>query len=99
MNTPTTQYTPKAIAGQSFLGYTKISKAQVAKLYATGQRFSGFIVGNKVASFHFFGGWHLACTLSEEATESLESFNKSVNEFCFYLDAELGSGPAFYLKK
>ncbi len=95
----TTAYAPKPIRGQSFQGYTKVSLAQIRKLYASGQAFKGFIVGNKVAAFHFFGGWHLACTLSDEATATFESFETVLNSFHFYLDPELGTRAAFYLKK
>lgn len=92
----TTTYTPKPIAGQTVKGYTKVNIAQIRKLYASGQTFNGFMVGNKVSSFHFFGGWTLACTVHPE---TIEEFERQHNEFCFYMDPELGSGAAFYLKK
>jgi len=38
----------------------KLSIAQVRALFKKGEKFKGFIVGNKVNSFHFFGGWHLS---------------------------------------
>ena len=60
-----------------------------------GNPFKGFIVGNKVNTFHFFGGWHLACRLEKETLEEMQS---SLNEFSFYLDPELGSHPAIFLK-
>ncbi len=89
-------YTPKPSRGQTFPGYIKITAAQVKKLFETGQTFEGFIVGNKVSAAHFFKGWHLACTLS---SPTAEEFQSSLNSFLYYLDSELGTCAAIYLKK
>lgn len=89
-------YTPKAIRGQTYPGHIKVSKSQVKKLFDAGKVFNGFLVGNKVNSFHFFNGWHLACQV--KAT-NLNEFNQTFNSFNFYLEPELGSGVSIYLKK
>ena len=89
-----TLYSPKAIRGQSIRGYTKVSRKQVEKLFKTDRNFDGFIVGNKVSSFYFFGGWHLAC---EFIADSQKDFNNKVNSFLFYLDKELGNNIAIYI--
>lgn len=89
-------YVPKAIRGQRVKGYTKVSLAQVKRLFADKQSFNGFIVGNKVAAFHFFGGWHLACRIT---CATLADFMTHLNSFHFYLDPELGTNAAIYLKK
>lgn len=89
-------YFPKAIKGQNFRGYIKISKAQAIKFIEASGKFEGFIVGNKVNTFHFFEGWHLAARF--EATNAQE-FNEHLNSFLFYLNAELGNRAAIYLKK
>ncbi len=92
----TLPYKPKAIRGQTYPGYIKVSIAQVRKLFEGGQTFDGFIVGNKVASFHFFHGWHLACAFQ---SGTWRDFETSIDAFTFYLDAELGNRAAIYLKK
>lgn len=89
-------YVPKPIRGQRVKGYTKVSVAQVKRLFTDGQTFSGFIVGNKVASYHFFNGWGLACRIQ---SNTLADFTTSLNSFHFYLDSELGTRAAIYLKK
>ncbi len=91
-------YTPKASRGLSFPGHIRINRRQLARLYASrpGFLFSGFIVGNNVNTFHFFGGWHLACTLEKKTAEEME---QSLNSFAFYLDPELGNRPAVFLSR
>lgn len=93
----TTQYVPKAIRGQAFPGHTKVSKAQVKRLFANGQTFKGFIVGNKVRSFHFFGGWHLAFSVEKE---TWEAFEQMLNQWSWYnANPETGNTPAIFLKR
>ncbi len=88
-------YFPKPIKGLAYAGHVKISHAQVIKYLQLGNKFEGFLVGNKVNSFHFFGGWYLACRVT---SDNLDEFNKSFNSFNFYLEPELGNRPAIYLK-
>ena len=71
----------------------KITITQVRALFKRGEKFKGFIVGNKVNSFHFFGGWHLA---SEVRADTLEEFIKYKNAFEYYLEPELGNRAAIY---
>lgn len=88
---------PKTIKGVQFKGHIRISKSQLAKLFLNPLfRFNGFIVGNKVNSFHFFGGWHLACKLSGKTSEEMK---ESINGFLFYLDSELGNNAAIFLDR
>lgn len=89
-------YFPRPISGQTFPGYVKINKLQVKKFLEHGGKFTGFIVGNKVNSFHFFGGWTLAYSIE---CKTMEEFERSLNSFLFYLDPELGDRAAIYLKK
>ena len=88
-------YIPKQIRGQRYKGYIKLSISQVERLFRDGQHFNGFIVGNKVNTHHFFGGWHLACTIEHE---TWDEFKASINSFLFYLDSELGNNAAIYRK-
>lgn len=74
----------------------KLSIAQVRALFKKGEKFKGFIVGNKVNSFHFFGGWHLA---SKVRADTLEEFINHKNAFEFYLEPELGNRAAIYSTK
>lgn len=89
-------YTPKPIRGQSYAGYTKVSVAQVKKLFATNQSFVGFIVGNKVHSFHFFGGWGLAFPIKKQ---SFQEFEDTLQRWAWYnANSETGNTPAIFLK-
>lgn len=91
------KYTPKAVRGISYPGFTRINKTQLARLFADDPnfRFSGFLVGNNVNASHFFRGWHLACTLEDKTHEEMK---ESLNSFAHYLDAELGSAAAIFLE-
>lgn len=91
------KYTPKAVRGISYPGFTRINKTQLARLFADDPafRFSGFIVGNNVNTFHFFNGWYLACTLGNKTQEEMKD---SLTQFQWYLDAELGNAAAIFLK-
>jgi hypothetical protein len=92
-----TSYIPKPIRGQVVKGHIKVSKSQVKRWFQAGQTFSGFIVGNKVNSFHFFGGWHLAFQL-EKSTWT--EFERTLNEWAWYnANSETGNIPAIYLKR
>ena len=89
-------YVPRPVRGVSYPGYIRINRAQLKKLFSQeGFLFSGFLVGNKVNSFHFFKGWSLACALEGKNKEEMES---ALNSFCFYLEPELGSAAAIFLK-
>jgi len=59
-------------------------------------------VGNKVNSYHFFGGWGLASEKSKpiepEAYPGETSFETILNRAQFYLEPELGSRIAFYVR-
>ena len=87
-------YDPRAIRGIKYPGHTKISINQAKRVIAE-RPFVGFIVGNKVAPSHFFGGWRLACPIR---SATLEDFTRQYNSFKFYLDPELGNRVSIYLK-
>lgn len=89
-------YIPKPIRGQKYDGYIKVSLSQVRTIFKHKQVFNGFLVGNKVNSHHFHNGWHLACDIRKY---NIEEFEQTLNSFLFYLNSELGSGAAIYLKK
>jgi hypothetical protein len=92
-----THYVPKPVRGCSCKGHIRINRRQLARLFQNPDwRFSGFIVGNNVNPFHFFGGWYLACRLENKTSEEM---TKAINSFCFYLDAELGSDAAIFVAK
>ena len=96
MNTKNTTKLPKPARGCSHKGHIRINSRQLAKLFTNPHfRFTGFIVGNKVAPFHYFGGWHLACTLDGKSKEEMQS---AINSFCFYLDPELGNNAAIFVR-
>ena len=90
-------YVPKPIAGQSYTGHTKINSLQLHRcfLHNEGFLFNGFIVGNKVSSWHFFNGWCLAYRI-EEKTES--EMDEIIDGFLWYLDLELGNNVAIFLE-
>jgi hypothetical protein len=91
-----TPYTPKAIRGQKVKGYTKVSTSQVARMFADGQTFDGFIVGNKVASWHFFNGWHLAFPIQKETQAE---FSDCLQQWAWYnANSETGNTPAIYVR-
>lgn len=74
--------------------YMKVNITHVMKIINQTGRFRGFIVGNKVNSYHFFNGWRLAqeCELySENEVYSLRS------NFMHYLNSELGNGAAWFV--
>lgn len=87
---------PKDIRGIRFPGYIKINRTQARKWLESGQAFKGFLVGNKVAPFHFFQGWRLA---AEIEVSDFKEFETHFNNFTYYLDSELGSGVSIYLGK
>ncbi len=92
-----TPYRPRAIRGISYPGHVRISRRQLARLFQEpGFSFSGFIVGNNVNTFHFFGGWHLAHRIENRNAEDME---KTLNGFEFHLDRELGNRAAIFLAK
>lgn len=91
------QYIPTAVRGVSYQGHIRINRSQLAKLFRNPDfTFHGFIVGNKVNTFHFFGGWHLACTLTNKTEQEMK---EALNGFEYYLDAELGSQAAIFLSR
>lgn len=92
----TKTYVPKTLRGVQCPGHIRVNISQLKKWFAQGNSFKGFLVGNNVNSFHFFGGWHLAYTLE---AANLEEFTKQLNSFHFYLDPELGNQAAIFLAK
>lgn len=86
---------PKPIRGQEYPGYTKINITQLEKWIKAGNKFTGFFVGNKVSSNHFFKGWCLACACDDES--SWENMFTRINSFLFYLEPELGNNVAIYI--
>lgn len=91
-----TPYLPKPVRGLAYKGHLRINRAQLKRWFAEGNTFKGFIVGNNVHPFHFFGGWYLACTIE---AETLTEAEEKIRGFEFYLDAELGDQAAIFLKK
>lgn len=90
-------YTPKAVRGIKFPGHIRINRAQLKKLFSQpAWTFSGFIVGNNVSSFHFFGGWHLAHKIEKRNEKDMD---ETINGLLFSLEPELGRDCAIYLKK
>ena len=93
----TAPYTPKPIRGLSYPKHIRISRRQLARLFQNpGFTFSGFIVGNNVNTFHFFGGWHLAHRIENRNAADME---ETLNGFESYLDRELGNRAAIFLAK
>jgi hypothetical protein len=77
-------------------GYVAIDKNLARELY--NKQIEIAVCGNNVNAFHVFGGWHLGYTPSAECM--IEStFDDMLNNFLFYLDAELGRYPVFYTKR
>ena len=79
-------------------GYVAVTRPLAEKLWKEGKNVT--LCGNDVNSFHVFDGWRLGCTVSS----SLEwcyskTFEDVVNNFLFYLEAELGKYPVFYIKQ
>ncbi len=74
--------------------YKKQTITQVRASFKKGVPFNGFLVGNKVNSFHWFGGWRLA---HEVKCDTLETFEEHKNACEFYLEPELGSRIAIYV--
>lgn len=74
--------------------YKKVSISTVRANFRKGIKFRGFLVGNKVNSFHFFGGWYLAARIEKD---TLADFECSYNSFNFYLEPELGNRVAIYV--
>jgi hypothetical protein len=73
----------------------KINKIQAKKLYNQGYKI--ILVGNRVSPHHFFSGWKLAFeTKTDQVLD--QSFESLCNNFYFYLEPELGSGIAFYIR-
>lgn len=72
----------------------KVTISQVRASFKKGVSFNGFLVGNKVNSFHWFNGWYLAHTLK---CDTLAEFEKHKNACEFYLEPELGSRMAIYV--
>ncbi len=91
-------YTPKPARGVSCKGYIRVTRSQLAKVFTSrpGWTFDGFIVGNNVNPFHFFGGWHLACPLTGKTADEMAG---SLSQFEFYLDRELGNRAAIFIRK
>jgi hypothetical protein len=87
---------PKNARGCTVAGFIRINRSTLARLFRSPAfRFTGFIVGNKVAPFHYFAGWHLACTLEGETEQEMQ---KAINGFLFYLDQELGNNCAIFVR-
>ena len=77
------------------LGLTKVTRDSAKSLWDSGQEVC--MVGNKVNSHHFFGGWHLAYC-ADPSGRSASDFNRLANSFGAHLEAELGNRVAFFVK-
>ncbi len=92
--TTKTHYFPAPIRGLTYPGHIRVNRSQLRRYLENENLFRGFIVGSNVNTYHFFGGWRLACKLEcgpDEFFERLQSFE-------WYLDKELGNRAAIYLK-
>jgi hypothetical protein len=78
--------------GAKSLGLIKITRPSAKALWD--RKVPIVIVGNKVAPFHFFGGWRLAMRSSNEHYTCFDSF---ANNFALCLDGELGNQVAFFV--
>lgn len=72
------------------LGLTKIARASAEKVYDAG--LPVVLVGSKINTHHFFGGWNLAIVMWPEEGYT---FSERYNNFGFYLDPELGKPTTF----
>jgi hypothetical protein len=81
---------PLTINGRKFI---KQTIPQVKNEIFRGGKWSGLMVGNKVNSFHFLNGWHLA---NEVELTTLEQLEKTRDAMMVYLEKELGNRIAFY---
>lgn len=73
---------------------TKITKDSANQLLHLG--YGIIMVGNKVAPWHFFGGYHLAHKVEPSILKETD-FDSYVRNFEFYLDPELGDKTAFFV--
>ncbi len=78
-------------------GYVAVTKKLAERLYDEGKLIR--LCGNKVRSWHVFGGWCLGMTACNQAAGSYDyTFNELCENFLSYLDRELGSYIVFYVK-
>lgn len=89
----TTYYTRGSTSAGNAIVYQKRTITQVRKTIKEDGQWTGFIVGNRVHPFHFFGGWGLAYEITFRSLEELED---NVAEMLFFMDTELGNRVAFY---
>lgn len=83
--------------GAASLGLVKVTLASARAAYEAGE--DVLIVGNNVATFHFFGGWRLAHWFhgrNQPKVERGAEFDRYRNSFEAYLERELGRRAAFF---
>lgn len=81
------------------IGWTKITEKSARLLWEMDIPF--IMVGNKVSPYHFFSGWKLAYEVEPDRlkAEGVDiTFNKILNNFAFYLEPELGTRVAFFMR-
>lgn len=88
-----TYYTRGSTSAGNAIVYQKRTITQVRKTIKEDGQWTGFIVGNHVNPFHFFGGWRLAY---EVVFQSLQELEDNVADMLYYMDTELGNRVAFY---
>lgn len=71
----------------------KVTKTQVKAAIRLKGVWSGYLVGNKVNTYHINNGWHLG---HYTTITSLEQLEKVCNAMMFYMEPELGNRVAFY---
>jgi hypothetical protein len=77
------------------VGLTKVTRNSAKSLWDAGVPVC--MVGNKVNSHHFFGGWHLMHCADPTGREPGD-FDRLANSFNFYLEPELGNRVAFFVR-
>jgi hypothetical protein len=86
-------YTRGSTSAGNALVYEKKTITQVRKYIDGHERWSGFLVPNKVSPLNFFGGWRLACEVTIESIQELEDV---VADMLYHMAPELGDRVSFY---
>ena len=80
------------------LGLVKIARSSAKDLFDMGVPL--VLVGSKVNSHHFFGGWHLAMRMdSQRILEEGYDFDRYVNNWSYYNDNNETGKAAFFVDK
>lgn len=79
------------------LGLVKIVKSSARDLYDMGIPVT--VIGNKVNSYHFFKGWHLAMTVDSREHEGARDFDRLVRDWSNYNENPETGKIAFFVDK